>query len=77
MEEALAAVRDLNQRGLDATLNLLGESGGVEGEDRHATRAYMSLLDITRTGKIRSRISIKLTQLGLNISRQLPICRPC
>lgn len=67
IDEALAAVRDLNERGLRATLDYLGESVTDREEARRATRSYRESLSRIDAHPARSTISLKLTQLGLDI----------
>ncbi|MBX6395231.1 MAG: proline dehydrogenase family protein [Alicyclobacillaceae bacterium] len=67
LDEALDAVRELNRQGLEVTLDHLGESVKEVDEARAAARACLDTLDgIARTG-VRSHLSVKLTQLGLDI----------
>ncbi|MDI3256820.1 MAG: proline dehydrogenase family protein [Kyrpidia sp.] len=71
LEKALDVVRDLNRRGLEVTLDHLGESVTDAAEAEEAVRACLETLEgIDRTG-VRSHLSIKLTQLGLDIDRSL------
>lgn len=73
IDEAIAAVRELNASGLKTTLDLLGENVSNEDEAATASGAYCALLDRIAESKIDSTISIKLTMLGLNLSEE--ICR--
>ncbi len=67
--EAIAAARIIEQQGLSVTLDLLGESVATTEEAAHATRAYVDMIgEIERAGVGRN-ISLKLTQLGLDIDR--------
>ncbi|HEV8375149.1 MAG TPA: proline dehydrogenase family protein [Candidatus Polarisedimenticolia bacterium] len=71
LEEALDAVKDLNGEGLMATLDLLGEDVTSPEEAAKSTREVASILDgIRRTG-VNSNLSLKLTQLGLRLGREL------
>jgi proline dehydrogenase len=68
--EALAAARTLNEAGFRVTLDLLGESVNEPEEAEAATAAYrMSLLEIDESDAV-STISLKLTQLGLDIDEE-------
>jgi proline dehydrogenase len=71
LEEAIAAVRTLNTRGLLATLDHLGENVTTEIEARDATTAILDLLNAINISDIRSGVSVKLTQLGLDLSPAL------
>jgi len=71
VETAIQAALDLNQRGITATLDLLGES---INDARHAEQArdtYVRMLDQIATRQADSNVSVKLTQMGLDISEDL------
>ncbi|MCC7035391.1 MAG: proline dehydrogenase family protein [Acidobacteria bacterium] len=69
VEEAIAAVRDLPARSLRLTLDYLGESSATFDEAAAAGREYLHIIDaIVRSG-IERNISVKLTQLGLDVDR--------
>lgn len=71
LDDAVRAVRALNAAGLNATLDHLGEAVTTEAEARKAADDYLVLIDkICETG-LRSNASLKLSQLGLNLSRDL------
>ncbi len=70
LEEALAVCRRLNHRGLLVTLDRLGENVSSAEEASAAARAYLEALDqIARQG-LRSTVSVKLTQFGLDLSTE-------
>jgi proline dehydrogenase len=65
---ALEAVRELNNNGLKATLDVLGENVFDKTQAQKAADAYMGVLErIGETG-VDSNVSLKLTQMGLDIS---------
>jgi proline dehydrogenase len=69
VEDAVAAVRTVADRGLLLTLDYLGESVATAAEADEATREYRRILDtIVRSG-IERNVSLKLTQLGLDVDR--------
>jgi len=69
VHEAIDAARVLERQGVTVTLDLLGESVGSTTAAAEATGAYVRLIDeIARAGVSRN-ISLKLTQLGLDIDR--------
>jgi len=72
-EEALDAVRELNEKGITASLDLLGESVTNEAEARQAGREYIRLLDLIRERNVDANVSVKLTAMGLDISEELCI----
>jgi proline dehydrogenase len=71
LDEAVTVVRDLNGEGMSVTLDHLGES--VEREDQAARAAndYIAILERIEREGVDSGISIKLTQIGLAIDREL------
>jgi proline dehydrogenase len=71
LDEAIQAVRDLNGTGLNATLDHLGESVTNGEEAARATEAYLLVIDKLCASSIRSNASLKLSQLGLNVSYDL------
>ena len=71
IEEAIAAARGVEAQGLTQTLDLLGESVASEQEARAATEAYLAMLPRIAEAGIGRNISIKLTQLGLDLSADL------
>ena len=72
-EEALEAVRALNEQGITASLDLLGESVTNEAEARQTGRDYIRLLDMIRERNLDANVSVKLTAMGLDISEELCI----
>ena len=71
LDEAIAAVQALNRQGLLASLDHLGESVSTESGARAATAEILELLDAVQAGAVLSGVSVKLTQLGLDLSPAL------
>jgi proline dehydrogenase len=71
LDDAIAAVRTLNQQGLLATLDHLGENVNGAGEALRASDDYLALLTRLSEEGVRANASLKLTQLGLQIDRGL------
>ena len=71
LDTALAAVKQLNSKGITATLDLLGESVRNEKEARESARSYLEMLDRIQDGKLDANVSAKLTAMGLDISEDL------
>jgi proline dehydrogenase len=69
--EAIAVVQALNQQGLLATLDHLGENVTSETEARDATTELLDLLAAIEANDLQSGVSVKLTQLGLDLSPAL------
>ncbi len=69
IEEAIAAARDIEARGMLFTLDYLGESVTSIDEAAAATREYGAILPVIVASGIGRNVSLKLTQLGLDIDR--------
>ena len=67
--EAIEAARLIEQQGLLVTLDLLGESVANPDEALAATRAYAETVAAIEAAGIGRNISLKLTQLGLDVDR--------
>ncbi len=72
VDEAVAAVRALNEARISASLDLLGESV-LRAEEAHQARdVYLRTLDRIRTAGADANVSVKLTQMGLDLDE--PLC---
>jgi proline dehydrogenase len=69
IDEAVTAVAPLAERGLLLTLDYLGESVKTTAEADAATRDYLAILQTIVASGIERNISLKLTQLGLDVDR--------
>jgi proline dehydrogenase len=69
IEEAIVAARAVEARGLTQTLDYLGESVGNLAEADAATRDYLRIIDAIIAAGIGRNLSLKLTQLGLDVDR--------
>jgi proline dehydrogenase len=67
--EAIEAARGVAARGLHITLDLLGESVTNLDEADAATRAYLGVIDAIIASGIERNLSLKLTQLGLDVDK--------
>jgi proline dehydrogenase len=71
LDEAIATVQALNQKGLLVSLDHLGEAVTNAEESKRAADDYMVLMDrICQTG-VKAYASLKLTQLGLAVDYDL------
>ena len=70
LDHALAVVRSLNGQGMTATLDHLGENVSSRDAAREAARTYASDLRAIAGAGLESNISIKLTQLGLDLDEE-------
>jgi proline dehydrogenase len=69
IEEALGAAREIQAQGLGLTLDLLGESVGTLDEAKAASQGYVRIIATIVASGIERNISLKLTQLGLDLDR--------
>jgi len=69
IEEAIEAATLAQSRGLLVTLDLLGESVTNLDEADAATRAYLRVIDTIVASGIERNVSLKLTQLGLDVDK--------
>jgi proline dehydrogenase len=70
VQEAVAAVRRLNASGIDTTLDVLGENVSDRRAAEAAVAAYLTTLDCIQQERLRSNVSLKLTQMGLDLDRE-------
>lgn len=71
IETALMKVEALNLDGLSATLDHLGEFVADEAEAVAAKDHCLKTLDAIREAGVEAELSVKLTQLGLDVNREL------
>lgn len=71
--EAIDAVRDLPGRGLDLTLDYLGESVSSAEAAAEAAAEYTRIIAAIVAAGIERNLSLKLTQLGLDVDRATAI----
>ena len=69
IDEAVIAVKGVAAQGLLLTLDYLGESVATSEEADAATRDYLRILDTIVASGIERNVSLKLTQLGLDVDR--------
>ncbi len=71
LEEAIAVVRDLNARGLRATVDFLGENVYTPAEAQSAVGDYQRILQAIDRAGVTANVSLKLTHLGLDLGESL------
>ncbi|MDP2974727.1 MAG: proline dehydrogenase family protein, partial [Anaerolineales bacterium] len=71
IEDAIRAVRELNARGINATLDHLGEHTSTPDEAKQATQDILEVIHQISCCEVRSNVSIKLTQIGLALDERL------
>jgi len=67
VHEAIAAARRLEAAGFAVTLDLLGESVSSVEDAAHATETYIAVVEDIAQAGISRNLSVKLTQLGLDV----------
>src|ERR1700736_3771598 len=70
LDEAIAAARDCNNRGMLASLDYLGENVSTTADAQRARDAYLEIFDRIDREKLYANVSCKLTQLGLDLSAE-------
>lgn len=72
-ESAIKVVGELNARGINATLDYLGEHTATAEEAAQSADEILRILDAIKEADVRAGVSIKLTQIGLGLDSS--ICR--
>ncbi|HKJ93437.1 MAG TPA: proline dehydrogenase family protein [Longimicrobiales bacterium] len=70
IDDAMNAARALNEAGMTVTVDNLGESVKSQADARAAADAYLQVLDRLHADGIDGNISVKLTQMGQDISTE-------
>jgi proline dehydrogenase len=71
--EAIHAIKTLNDKGINATLDQLGEHTTNAEEANRAADGILAVLDEIQKANVRSNVSIKLTQIGMGMDDE--VCR--
>jgi len=71
IDDVLKAAESLNRTGISATLDSLGENVHTPEEAQAAAGIYHRLLDEIAARKLNANISVKLTQMGLELDPEL------
>src|SRR6476620_4524855 len=71
IEDALRAARELSNDGITTILTSLGENLTSAGEAEEVTRHYLDVMDKVAAAGLDAQISIKPTQLGLDLDRSM------
>lgn len=71
IDEAIFAIRELNALGITASFDHLGECISSKAEAEAEVREYLRALGRIESSGIRANVSVKLTQLGLDIDEDL------
>jgi proline dehydrogenase len=73
LDDAVRVVQQINRKGSSASLDHLGENVSEETAARTAAEDYLAAFERIADEKLDANVSVKLTQLGLDISPTL--CR--
>ncbi|MGB8659660.1 MAG: proline dehydrogenase family protein [Candidatus Acidiferrum sp.] len=71
LDDALTASQQLCSQGRNVSLNHLGENVSSEAAAREVCSSYIRMMEELHAKNLGGNISIKLTQLGLDIDKQL------
>ena len=71
LSDGVRVAKNLNEKGMMATMDLLGEDVKNAGETEQIKKGILSILQSVKENKINSNVSIKPTQLGLKIDKEL------
>src|SRR5215212_4127082 len=71
--DAIRAVRELNEKCINATLDQLGEHTSTVEEADKATEDILFILNEIDKAGVRANVSMKLTQIGMSLDEE--ICR--
>ncbi|MDQ7816977.1 MAG: proline dehydrogenase family protein [Melioribacteraceae bacterium] len=67
LEDAVSVVKVLNEKGIVATMDVLGEAVTSKAECEEAKKECLQVLDTIKQNNLNSNLSLKPTQLGLVI----------
>jgi proline dehydrogenase len=73
LDNAIEAAREVNRSKRSASLDLLGENVSDEAGARRTTEGYVAIFDRIAREKLDANVSLKLTQLGLDLGE--PLCQ--
>jgi proline dehydrogenase len=73
VQEAIRVVKELNAKGINATLDQLGEHTSTREEANIAADAIVTVLSEIDKSGVKANVSIKLTQIGMGLDEE--ICR--
>jgi proline dehydrogenase len=71
VDEAIAVCERVNAEGIAVSLDSLGESVSAEAEAWAAADVYQRLLDAIAAKRLNANVSLKLTQMGMDIQPAL------
>jgi proline dehydrogenase len=73
VDEALAAAHSVNRQGMSVSLDSLGENVHSPHEALEAAAVYHQLLDAIASQALDANVSVKLTQMGMDLGPELAL----
>ncbi|HEY5124858.1 MAG TPA: proline dehydrogenase family protein, partial [Ignavibacteria bacterium] len=67
IEDAVKKVKELNSKGIMATMDVLGEAIKNRDEAIKSKQESLEVLDVIEKHNLNSNLSVKLTMIGLNL----------
>jgi proline dehydrogenase len=71
IQDAIQATAELNRKGINVTMDHLGESTTTREDAVKATDDILELFDQIHASSVRANVSVKLTQIGLVLDESL------
>jgi proline dehydrogenase len=71
VQDAVVAASELKSRNITASLDMLGESVARPAEAEQARETYLGMLQAMHAAGVEVNVSVKLTQMGLDIDPEL------
>ncbi|MEO8289517.1 MAG: proline dehydrogenase family protein [Gaiellaceae bacterium] len=71
LDQGVAVLRELNERGLHANTTILGEDVADAVEARAVAEEYVRVLDRLHAEGLRANVALKLTHLGLDVDPEV------
>lgn len=70
LQDGIRVVKELNSKGIFATMDVLGEAVTTRQESEEAKIECLQVLNAIYENKLNSNLSLKPTQMGLNIDKE-------
>lgn len=71
LSDAIRVIQTLNAKGVGATLDQLGEHTTDAASASRSTQDILTMLDAIDSAQLRANVSIKLSQIGLNLDPEI------
>src|SRR5450755_1579932 len=73
LADGIVVAQTLNTQGLLVSLDHLGESVTNAAEAQRAVNAYLEAIEALATEEVEGNVSLKLTQVGLDLSHEMSV----